>query len=89
MFSFNFAVSCTNSLLIQLALPESEYEQKKVAKGFRRKSTIGIDCCVGAIDGILIWIHKPSDEDAEEIGFGPMKFLWSKEEVWFEYAGRV
>ena len=39
------------------------------------KSEIGIPMCVGATDGILIWIHKPSATDLEGIKFGPSKFF--------------
>ena len=60
---------------LDIKFPESEFEQAEIARGFKRKSSIGIDCCVGAIDGILIWIHKPSDSDANSIGFGPVKFF--------------
>ncbi|KAL7474698.1 hypothetical protein ACHAW6_000658 [Cyclotella cf. meneghiniana] len=45
-----------------------------IARAFKAKSEIGIDCCVGAIDGILIWIHKPSALDIKSIGFSAKKF---------------
>ncbi len=48
---------------LDIQFPTSHEEQEKVAKEFQSKSSIGISCCVGAIDGILIWIHKPSDSD--------------------------
>ena len=31
-------------------------------------STVGFDNCPGAIDGILIWIHKPSATQAADAG---------------------
>ena len=34
---------------------------------FKEKSEIGIDCCIEAIDGILIWIHKPLRSDEKVI----------------------
>lgn len=43
----------------KLEYPDSHEKQKSIAEGFRRKSDTDIDCCVGAIDGILIWISKP------------------------------
>jgi hypothetical protein len=49
--------------------------QHRVAKEFQSKSSIGISCCVGAIDGILIWIHKPSDSDCDMLGFDQTKFF--------------
>ena len=32
-------------------------------------------CCVGATDGMLIWMNKPSTTDQKVIGFGPSKFF--------------
>ncbi|EJK44605.1 hypothetical protein THAOC_36845 [Thalassiosira oceanica] len=60
---------------LDIKFPENEADQRRVAAGFRRKSEINIDCCVGAIDGILIWIHKPSTRDEKVIGIGPKKFF--------------
>jgi hypothetical protein len=50
-------------------------EQVKIARGFKAKSSINIDSCVGVIDGILIWIHKPDKESLEKFGVGPAKFF--------------
>lgn len=44
----------------KLEFPESHDKQYKIADSFKNKSSAGFDCCVGAIDGILIWIHRPS-----------------------------
>eukprot|EP01082_Thalassiosira_pseudonana_P002254 g2382.t1 g2382 contig11:1356972-1357988(+) len=60
---------------LDIQFPTLHEEQKKVAKEFESKSSIGISCCVGAIDGILIWIHKPSDSDCDMLGFGQTKFF--------------
>eukprot|EP01082_Thalassiosira_pseudonana_P000100 g354.t1 g354 contig1:859468-860853(+) len=60
---------------LDMQFPTLHEEQKKVAKEFESKSSIGISCCVGAIDGILIWIHKPSDSDCDMLGFGQTKFF--------------
>ena len=60
---------------LDIKFPETEADQRRVAEGFRRKSQIDIDCCVGAVDGILIWIHKPSSEDEKVIRIGPKKFF--------------
>ena len=43
--------------VLDIVFPSSISKQKKLAKDFKAKSTAKIDCCVGAIDGILIWIH--------------------------------
>ena len=45
--------------------PRSLAEQKKIAKGFEEKSEVGFSNCAGCIDGLLIWMHKPSEKDAK------------------------
>jgi hypothetical protein len=37
-------------------------------------SRAGFKCCAGAIDGILIWIHKPSQKDYMDNGCDEGKF---------------
>ena len=39
---------------LKIKFPVSHREQLKISRGFKEKSAINIDCCVGAIDGILI-----------------------------------
>jgi hypothetical protein len=58
-----------------ISYPESLEEQRKIAADFQRASTPGISNCAGAIDGILIWILKPSAKQAKESGIGQKKFL--------------
>ena len=48
--------------------PASHGKQKQIAKSFEKKSGAGFRCCAGAIDGILIWIHKPSKKCCTEAG---------------------
>ena len=60
---------------LNISFPECKKEQEKIAEGFKCKSDIDIDCCVGAIDGILIWINKPSSSDEKVIKFGGGKFF--------------
>ena len=55
--------------------PRSRAEQMKIAKGFEEKSDVGFSNCAGCIDGLLIWTHKPSEEDAKKAGVGRKKFL--------------
>ena len=65
-----------NTRELNITFPTTYDEQRKVAEGFRQKSKAGFNNCVGAVDGILIWIHKPSDDDIEDnIGFGAKKFF--------------
>ena len=55
--------------------PRSRAEQMKIAKGFEETSDVGFPNCAGCIDGLLIWTHKPSEEDAKKAGVGRKKFL--------------
>jgi hypothetical protein len=61
--------------LMDIKFPKCHDEQRKITAGFKAKSKIGLTNCVGAIDGILIWTHKPSKADVKEIGFGESKFF--------------
>jgi hypothetical protein len=38
-------------------------------------ATADFGCCAKVIDGILIWIHKPSRKDRKDAGCSPGKFL--------------
>jgi hypothetical protein len=76
MVSFWMVIDAIHkSSQMDIQFPTSHEEQEKVAKEFRSKSNIGISCCAGAIDSILIWIHKPSDADCATLGFGQTKFF--------------
>jgi hypothetical protein len=59
----------------QISYPTGHNEQRAIAEGFRNKSAANFDCCAGAIDGILIWIHKPTDEDCQKAGCSSGKFF--------------
>ena len=50
--------------------PASETAQLKVAHKFENASKVKFSNCAGAMDGILTWILKPSEEDANEAGCG-------------------
>ena len=58
-----------------LQFPESHEEQQRLAQGFLNKSGAHFDCCVGAIDGILIWIHKPSKTCCNDASCDAGKFF--------------
>lgn len=76
MTSFWSVVDAINDAnQLNIVFPTDHAEQQQLAQEFQRKSDVGIACCIGAIDGILIWIHKPYDDDCKEIGIGPTKFF--------------
>ena len=55
--------------------PESHHKQRQIAAGFARKSKAGFTQCCGAIDGILIWMEKPSEKSRDQAKCGPKKFF--------------
>ncbi|KAL7477054.1 hypothetical protein ACHAW6_006566 [Cyclotella cf. meneghiniana] len=59
----------------RIMYPNSLEEQQKIAAGFHASSTPGIRNCAGAIDGILIWILKPSLAEAKKVGVDQKKFF--------------
>jgi hypothetical protein len=52
----------------EISYPDSLEEQRKIAAGFKAARTSAIWNCAGAIDGILIWMLKPSLEEARRTG---------------------
>lgn len=60
---------------LNISFPETHYDQIQCSQGFKVKSRIDIDCCVGCIDGMLVWMNQPSGKDQKVIGFGPTKFF--------------
>jgi hypothetical protein len=69
-------VEAINNLpAMNIEYPSNINEQKKIARGFCSASKVKFDCCAGAIDGILIWMHKPSQKEADAAGVGQKKFL--------------
>ena len=54
--------------------PDNHDMQRSIARGFAEVSSAGFECCAGAIDGILIWMHTPSPKDCDSAGCSPGKF---------------
>ena len=71
-------VEAVNELAV-MKLSIHQMCQKKIAKGFCEASKVKFDCCAGAIDGVLIWMHKPSLKEANAAGVGQKKFLCGRE----------
>lgn len=59
---------------LNIVFPEDHKIQKKIANGFCKASQAGFSNCIGTIDGVLIWIEKPTKSEAEYCGVGPKKF---------------
>ena len=59
---------------LSFRFPTNHVEQRHIAQEFAKKSAAGFDCCVGAIDGILIWTEKPTPQDCYIATCGETKF---------------
>ena len=57
-----------------IVYPADHNKQRQIADGFWEIFAPDFGCCAGAIDGILIWIHRPSDKDCALSGCDPGKF---------------
>jgi hypothetical protein len=55
--------------------PDNHDKQRSIAQGFYEVSSAGFGCCAGAEDGILIWIHKPSEKDCTNARCSSGKFF--------------
>jgi DDE superfamily endonuclease len=60
---------------LAFSFPASHALQKELALAFKAKSAAGIDCCVGATDGMLLWIERPGAADCERAHVGAKKFF--------------
>jgi DDE superfamily endonuclease len=58
-----------------IKFPDTYEEQRKIANEFRLISYVGFNNCAGCVDGILIWITKPTIKDLEEVKIGSKKFF--------------
>jgi hypothetical protein len=61
------AVNSLDEFIIQY--PTSEEVQLMIAHEFLNVRKVKFSSCAGAIDGILIWILKPSKEDAAKADY--------------------
>jgi hypothetical protein len=60
---------------LSLGFPSCHEKQKALALAFKECSQCGIDTCVAATDGLLIWIERPSVADCKYAQCGPKKFF--------------
>ncbi len=58
-----------------IGYPTDHDKQRSIATEFSKGSSAGFGCCAGAIDDILIWIHKPSPRDCLNNGYSSGKFF--------------
>jgi hypothetical protein len=55
--------------------PADQNIQKQIAAEFHSASSAGFKNCTGAVDGILIWIQRPSKADADKAKIGVKKLF--------------
>lgn len=75
--SIDFVIDAVNECaVLKIEFPSDHEKQREIAAGFRKKSpNARIGRCVGCIDGLIIWTHKPSLAECDEIGVGQSKFF--------------
>ena len=64
-----------NCKKLGIKFPTDHDKQREIAAGFLSKSRAGFSNCVGALDGMLIWILKPTTKQCEKVGVGSKKFF--------------
>jgi DDE superfamily endonuclease len=64
--------SCKN---LNIGFPQSHTAQRKIARAFELKSDPSFTMCAGCLDGMLIWMEKPSAAVCKEAKCGAMKFF--------------
>ena len=60
---------------LEISYPSSYVTQDDNAKAFAEKSDAKFDCCVGAIDGMLVWTEQPRVKEAQKMNCGVRHFL--------------
>ncbi|KAL3783157.1 hypothetical protein HJC23_001507 [Cyclotella cryptica] len=50
-------------------------EQLRIAMEFKDKSSVDFEWCSGAIDGIIIWMNRPTLKEAANVGVDQQKFF--------------
>lgn len=60
---------------LDITFPSDHDDQRKTAAEFQKKSRPGFDCCVGAVDGTLIWTERPSNKECKEAKCGAAEFF--------------
>ena len=66
------AVNTTSEFKIEYS--SCEVEQARIAAGFEQASEAGLFNCAGAINGVLIWMQKPTLKEAKRVGVDQAKF---------------
>lgn len=65
---------------LQIKYPTNHAEQQRIADGFCRRSAVNFSGCAGCIDGVLIWMNKPSKKDCSVTTVGQSKFYCGRKQ---------
>ena len=60
---------------LDFQFPSTLAECQSISKEFSSRSKVGFTNCIGCIDGLLIWLEKPSKDQCNEVGVDSGKFL--------------
>lgn len=58
--------------------PREHTKQEEIARKFQAVSGVGFDNCAGAVDGVLIWISKPTLKDSKKAGTDRQKLFCAR-----------
>ena len=68
-------VDATNRCpLLNFQFPTTESECQAISTEFAARSKAGFTNCIGCIDGLLIWLEKPSKKQCEQVRVDTGKF---------------
>ena len=59
---------------LNFQFPTTESECQAISTEFAARSKAGFTNCIGCIDGLLIWLEKPSKKQCEQVGVHTGKF---------------
>ena len=59
---------------LNFQFPTTESECQAISTKFAARSKAGFTNCIGCIDGLLIWLEKPSKKQCEQVGVDTGKF---------------
>jgi DDE superfamily endonuclease len=62
----------------QISYPADPEVQRQIAAEFESVSGVKFDNCAGAIDGVLIWISKPTEKDSKRSGVSRKKLFCAR-----------
>ncbi|KAL7484274.1 hypothetical protein ACHAW6_009918 [Cyclotella cf. meneghiniana] len=69
-FSGSLAYIMSTNDLSHIEYPSGHIIQQSIASGFESVSSVSFSNSAGCIDGLLLWIQKPSEEQAKKAGIG-------------------